>query len=62
LQGNQLQYSAMDTPKPLIPGSAYAGAAMGNQLMNIGMTGLNNYINPKKNLDNLTIQRNPYEL
>jgi hypothetical protein len=46
LQGNQLQYSAMDTPKPLIPGSAYAGAAMGNQLMNIGMTGLNNQINP----------------
>ena len=61
LQDNQLQYKAMDTPNPLIPGSAYAGAAMGNQLMNIGMTGLNNYINPKKNLDNLTIQRNPYE-
>ena len=46
LQGNQLQYKAMDTPNPLIPGSAYAGAAMGNQLMNIGMTGLNNQINP----------------
>jgi hypothetical protein len=45
LQGNQLQYSAMDTPDPLIPGSAYAGAAMGNNLMNMGMNKLNNQIN-----------------
>jgi hypothetical protein len=47
LQGNQLQYSAMKTPDALIPGSAYAGAAFGSNLMNIGMTGLNNYLNPK---------------
>ena len=47
LQGNQLQYQAMKTPDALIPGSAYAGAAFGSNLMNIGMTGLNNYLNPK---------------
>jgi hypothetical protein len=46
LQGNQLQYQAMNTPAPIIPGSAYTGAAFGNQLMNFGMTGLNNQINP----------------
>jgi hypothetical protein len=47
LQGNQLQYQAIKTPDALIPGSAYAGAAFGSNLMNIGMTGLNNYLNPK---------------
>ena len=62
LQGNPLQYQATTPANPLIPGSAYAGAAFGSNLMNIGMTGLNNYLNPKKNLDNLTIQRNSYEV
>jgi hypothetical protein len=47
LQGNQLQYQAIKTPDALIPGSAYAGAAFGSNLMNIGMNGLNNYLNPK---------------
>lgn len=46
LQGNQLQYQATTPANPLIPGSAYAGAAFGSNLMNIGMTGLNNYLNP----------------
>ena len=46
LQGNQLQYQAMNTPAPIIPGSAYAGAAAGSNLMNIGMNRLNNQINP----------------
>jgi hypothetical protein len=45
LQGNQLQYQATTPSNPLIPGSAYAGAAFGNNLMNMGMTGLNNQIN-----------------
>ena len=47
LQGNQLQYQATTPANPLIPGSAYAGAAFGSNLMNIGMNGLNNYLNPK---------------
>lgn len=46
LQGNQLQYQPTTTPNPIIPGSAYAGAAVGSQLMNIGMNRLNNQINP----------------
>ena len=46
LQGNQLQYQPTTTPNPIIPGSAYAGAAVGSQLMNIGMNQLNNQINP----------------
>jgi len=37
LQGNQLQYKAMTTPAPIIPGSAYAGAAVGQNLMAAGM-------------------------
>ena len=45
LQGNQLQYQATTPSNPLIPGSAYAGAAMGNNLMNMGMNSLNNQIN-----------------
>ena len=44
LQGSPLQYTAMTTPQPLIPGSAYAGAAVGNQLMNLGFNQLNNQI------------------
>ena len=52
LEGNQLQYKAMNTPNPLIPGSAYAGAAMGNNLMNMGLNKLNNQINPSTNSNN----------
>lgn len=62
LQGNQLQYQATTPSNPLIPGSAYAGAAMGNNLMQIGTRNLNKYLSPEKNLGNLTIQRNPYEV
>jgi hypothetical protein len=42
----------MDTPNPLIPGSAYVGAAVGNNLMNMGMNRLNNQINPSTNSNN----------
>ena len=46
LQGNQLQYQATTPPNPLIPGSAYAGAAIGNNLMSIGTRNLNKYLSP----------------
>ena len=52
LEGNQLQYKAMNTPNPLIPGSAYVGAAVGNNLMNMGMNRINNQINPSTNSNN----------
>ena len=40
LQGNQLPYQAMTTPKATVPGSAYALAGLGSGMMNIGMQGL----------------------
>ena len=49
LQGNQLQYQAMSTPAPIIPGSAYAGATMGNNLMDIGTRRLSNYTSNNNN-------------
>lgn len=45
LQGNQLPYQAMTTPKATVPGSAYALAGLGSGLMNMGMQGMNNYFN-----------------
>ena len=45
LQGNQLQYQATTPSNPLIPGSAYAGAAIGNNLMNAGLNQFNNQMN-----------------
>ena len=46
LQGNQLPYQAMTMPQATVPGSAYMMAGLGSGLMNAGMTGINNYINP----------------
>ena len=47
LQGNQLAYQPMTTPQPLVPGSAYAGAAFGSNLADMGMGMLSNYLKPK---------------
>ena len=46
LQGNQLPYQAMTMPQATVPGSAYAMAGLGSGLMNAGMNGINNLINP----------------
>jgi len=48
LQGNQLPYQAMTTPQATVPGSAYALAGLGSGLMNVGMKGINNYLNPQQ--------------
>ena len=47
LQGNQLPYQPMTTAQPIIPGSAYAGAAFGSSLGNIGMGMLSDYLRPQ---------------
>lgn len=47
LQGNQLPYQPMTTAQPIIPGSAYAGAAFGSSLGNLGMGMLSDYLRPQ---------------
>jgi len=47
LQGSNLPYQAMTMPQATVPGSAYAMAGLGSGLMNAGMQGINNYINPQ---------------
>ena len=47
LQGNTLPYQAMSTPQATVPGSAYMMAGLGSGLMNAGMQGINNYLNPQ---------------
>ena len=47
LQGSALPYQAMTMPQATVPGSAYAMAGLGSGLMNAGMQGLNNYLNPQ---------------
>ena len=46
LQGSSLPYQAMTMPQATVPGSAYAMAGLGSGLMNAGMQGINNYLNP----------------
>ena len=48
LQGNNLPYQPMTTAQPIIPGSAYAGAAFGSSLGNIGMGMLSDYLRPQQ--------------
>jgi hypothetical protein len=47
LQGSALPYQAMTMPQATVPGSAYMMAGLGNGLMNAGMQGINNYLNPQ---------------
>ena len=47
LQGSSLPYQAMTTPQATVPGSAYMMAGLGSGLMNAGMQGINNYLNPQ---------------
>lgn len=44
LQGSNLPYQAMTTPSPMIPGSAYAGAALGGSLASMGSGLFSNYL------------------
>lgn len=44
LQGSPLPYQAMNMPAPVIPGSAYVGANIGNRLLNIGLNQKDNQI------------------
>ena len=46
LQGSNLPYQAMTMPQATVPGSAYMMAGLGSGLMNAGMAGINNFINP----------------